>query len=157
MGDPEGAPRSAGLSQTDIIAIGVGCGGALLLLLVIVLFIIIHRRKNDDKMSHSKCALEEDSSFWPIFPVVQRSYHIKTCACIYHELNFWQCPKQCSWSRKGFIFWKICSFFGAGYFLFNKVSFQAESSLVLLWLPWFLPFVSDPHVQVDIPIDTMKR
>eukprot|EP00111_Clytia_hemisphaerica_P007411 TCONS_00021549-protein len=53
MGDPTAAPRSAGLSQTDIIAIGVGCGGALLLLLVIVLFICIHKRKNDDKMSHN--------------------------------------------------------------------------------------------------------
>lgn len=53
MGEPKTAERK-GLSETDIIAIGVGCGGALLLLLVIVLFIVVNKRRGEDKHGRSK-------------------------------------------------------------------------------------------------------
>ena len=53
MGEPTAAERK-GLSETDIIAIGVGCGGALLLLLVIVLFIVVSKRRGEDKHGRSK-------------------------------------------------------------------------------------------------------
>ena len=47
------AEERKGLSKTDIIAISVGCGGAILLIIFIILFILFHKKKGKNKTKYT--------------------------------------------------------------------------------------------------------